>query len=73
MMCTLQSYFIWPSCGPIGYTVSCLSFADYFITTNFFGKFLHVNAMKACKAGNRESYLGIEGKYVEQRKNFHHE
>ena len=30
----------------------------------FFGEFLHVNTMKACKAGNCERFFGNEGKDV---------
>ena len=36
----------------------------------FFGEFLHLNTMKACKAGNHECFLGNEGKDVEQQKFF---
>ena len=62
----------------VSYTIYCLLFfeklvktfaffLDCFTTTKAFGKFLHVNTVKA---GNCECFFGNEGKDVKQRKFF---
>ena len=49
-------------------TFTC--FTDYFTTAKFVDEFLHMNAMKACKAGNHKNILKNEGNNMKQQKFF---
>ena len=47
-----------------------MCFTDYFTIAKFIDEFLHMNAMKACKAGNHKSIFKNEGNNMKQQKFF---